>query len=202
MKKKFSRTLCLNANYIPFCVISAKKAFVKAIIAEDIYEIGVTIVENYDHPDAYLTSAYGKLEIPSIVRLNQFRHKKRKGVPFKKNNIFLRDKSSCQYCGEKIDPSNLTIDHVIPRREWKIKNMAGTPTNWENVVACCRRCNVKKGHRLLKDIPDMRLLNVPIKPGAEKYIPGITIGTRIPKQWVPYLEIVYKDLSLFKIEDF
>ena len=80
--------------------------------------------------------------------------------------------------------------------------MEGTPTTWENVVACCRKCNVKKGHKLLKDIGDMELLKTPIKPSSEKYIPGISLGTRIPQQWIPYVSIIYKDLSLFKIEDF
>ena len=55
-------------------------------------------------------------------------------------NVFLRDGFSCQYCGA---PNDLTFDHVIPRR-------AGGRTTWENVVAACSPCNLKKGGRMPK----------------------------------------------------
>lgn len=34
----------------------------------------------------------------------------------------------------------LTLDHVIPRSR-------GGKSSWENLVACCRRCNHSKGDR-------------------------------------------------------
>jgi len=59
-----------------------------------------------------------------------------------RNMIYKRDDYECQYCGTK---HNLTIDHVIPRS----KGGGGT---WDNLVACCTTCNVKKGNKSLKEL--------------------------------------------------
>jgi hypothetical protein len=58
-------------------------------------------------------------------------------------NIMLRDEDTCQYCGKH--SRELTLDHVIPRSR-------GGQSTWENLVACCRACNGRKGNRYLKDV--------------------------------------------------
>jgi 5-methylcytosine-specific restriction endonuclease McrA len=54
---------------------------------------------------------------------------------FTRFNVFLRDRFQCQYCGTHED---LTFDHVVPRH-------SGGATTWENVVAACSPCNLRKG---------------------------------------------------------
>ena len=49
--------------------------------------------------------------------------------------MFLRDRFSCQYCGDRED---LTFDHLLPRSR-------GGHTTWDNVVAACSPCNLRKG---------------------------------------------------------
>ena len=66
-------------------------------------------------------------------------------------NIMLRDEDTCQYCGKR--SRELTLDHVIPRSR-------GGQSTWENLVACCRACNGRKGNRYLKDV-GMHLLKQP-----------------------------------------
>lgn len=66
-------------------------------------------------------------------------------------NILLRDEETCQYCGKH--SRDLTLDHVIPRSR-------GGQSTWENLVACCRGCNGRKGNRYLKDV-GMHLLKQP-----------------------------------------
>ena len=73
-------------------------------------------------------------------------------------NILLRDEETCQYCGKH--SRDLTLDHVIPRSR-------GGQSTWENLVACCRACNGRKGNRLLKDV-GMRLIHQP-RPLAQEY---------------------------------
>jgi 5-methylcytosine-specific restriction endonuclease McrA len=46
------------------------------------------------------------------------------------------DRFNCQYCGS---PEDLTFDHIIPRSK-------GGQTTWENVVAACSPCNLRKGN--------------------------------------------------------
>ena len=66
-------------------------------------------------------------------------------------NILLRDEDTCQYCGKR--QRELTLDHIVPRSK-------GGQSTWENLVACCRACNGRKGNRLLKDA-GMRLIRQP-----------------------------------------
>jgi len=73
-------------------------------------------------------------------------------------NILLRDEETCQYCGKHL--RELTLDHVIPRSR-------GGQSTWENLVACCRACNGRKGSRLLKDV-GMVLLKQP-RPLENEY---------------------------------
>ena len=61
-------------------------------------------------------------------------------VPYSKRNIFVRDGYRCMYCGSK-DNGKLTVDHVIPQSK-------GGRSTFENCVAACRPCNLKKGHRI------------------------------------------------------
>ena len=70
-----------------------------------------------------------------------------------RNLIYKRDDYECQYCGTKKD---LTIDHSIPRSR-------GGDNSWENLVACCVSCNLKKGNKLLNET-EMKLRNVPKAP--------------------------------------
>lgn len=54
--------------------------------------------------------------------------------------ILLRDKHECAYCTKN---RGTTIDHIFPRAR-------GGQTTWMNCVAACRRCNERKGRKLLK----------------------------------------------------
>ena len=58
-------------------------------------------------------------------------------VAVTRRSVFVRDGHRCQYCGAQAE----NIDHVVPRSR-------GGTHSWENVVACCRRCNTRKEDRL------------------------------------------------------
>lgn len=73
--------------------------------------------------------------------------------------IYKRDDYECQYCGSKKD---LTIDHVIPRSK-------GGQDTWENLVACCTKCNLKKGDKILSET-SMKLKRSPEAPFNKVYL--------------------------------
>jgi len=57
----------------------------------------------------------------------------------KRKKIFERDNYICQYCGEKINPKNATLDHFIPQSQ-------GGEHTKENLRTCCLICNsIKSG---------------------------------------------------------
>jgi len=76
-----------------------------------------------------------------------------------RNLIYKRDDYECQYCGSKKD---LTMDHVIPRSK-------GGKDTWENLVACCTKCNLKKGDKFLSET-NMILNKIPEAPFSSVYL--------------------------------
>ena len=104
----------------------------------------------------YIQAVGFEMKAPRIVRLTRFDKMPMQTVRFNRRNVFARDEFTCQYCGKEEAGNKLSLDHVIPRSH-------GGPTNWENIVACCLRCNSRKGGRTPKQAR-MKLLNHPAKP--------------------------------------
>ena len=124
-----ARVLVLNASFEPINVCNERRAVVM------IFK-GVARME--EHNGHMLHSQKLALHAPSVIRLTEYRH-----IPFERRslsrkNILLRDHSCCQYCGKQFAPSELTLDHVVPRSR-------GGESAWDNLVACCKRCNHRKG---------------------------------------------------------
>ena len=70
-----------------------------------------------------------------------------------------------------------SIDHVVPRSR-------GGEHIWENVVAACRPCNVRKRDRLLHETT-MVLRHRPDAPRELTWV-VVAVGT-VPQHWEPYL---------------
>ena len=123
------------------------------------------------------------IRIPSVVVLKDY-VKPQKRVAFTRFNLFLRDNFCCQYCGAKGD---LTFDHVVPRA-------AGGVTSWENVVAACSPCNLRKGAKSLRQA-GLKLQTVPQAPdGATLH----NLGRKFPPHHLheSWLDFLYWDAEL------
>ncbi|MEO0487675.1 MAG: HNH endonuclease [Pseudomonadota bacterium] len=140
----------------------------------------VDIVAEYDE---CVRSPSTQIRIPSVVVLKDY-VKPQKRVAFTRFNLFLRDAFSCQYCGAKGD---LTFDHVVPRAR-------GGVTSWENVVAACGTCNLKKGSRSLRQV-GMSLRKPPRQPGAEELR---NLGRKFPPGYLheSWMDFLYWDSEL------
>jgi 5-methylcytosine-specific restriction endonuclease McrA len=143
----FSQVLLLNASFEPLNVINWKRAL-KLIFLEK--------VEVLEETDREVHSASDSLRVPAVVRLLRFVGFRKREIKFSRQNIYARDKLRCQYCGEKLRPSELTCDHVVPRSR-------GGSTTWANIVTCCRPCNRKKGGRTPAEA-GLKLLKKPMRP--------------------------------------
>ena len=140
--------LVLNADYTPLSYYPRSlwpwQTAVKAVFLER-----VDIVSSYDREVHSPTRA---MKIPSVIALRQY-VKPSEFPAFTRFNLFLRDRFACQYCGT---PKDLTFDHVIPRAY-------GGRTTWENVVAACAPCNLRKGGRTPAEA-HMNLHRQPVRP--------------------------------------
>jgi 5-methylcytosine-specific restriction endonuclease McrA len=138
------RVLVLNASYEPINVCTERRA-VKMIFK------GVARME--EHNGHLLHSAKLTMPAPSVIRLAEYRHIPHERRSLSRKNILLRDQFTCQYCGVVFQPADLTLDHIVPRS-------GGGNSTWENLVACCKRCNHKKGSHTLEE-SGMTLLKNP-----------------------------------------
>ena len=171
--------LVLNADYRPLSYYPLSlwpwQEAVKAAFLDR-----VSILAEYDE---VVRSPSLSMRIPSVVVLKDY-IKPRAQVAFTRFNLFLRDEFRCQYCGATGD---LTFDHVVPRAR-------GGVTSWENVVAACARCNLKKAARPLKH-SGLSLRRKPRRPGAEELR---NIGRKFPPGYLhdSWADFLYWDAEL------
>jgi 5-methylcytosine-specific restriction endonuclease McrA len=123
--------LVLNASYEPIHVASARRALTLVFK-------GAAVVEEVSA--CIIRTPKIALPLPSVIRLMKYRRMPRRNRAVSRKGILLRDRHTCQYCAAVLAPHNLTLDHVIPRSR-------SGPSTWENLVACCFRCNNRKGDR-------------------------------------------------------
>lgn len=138
------RVLVLNSTYEPINVCTTRRAIVLILKG---------LARTEERHEKLYHSARNSLHVPSVIRLTDYKH-----IPFERKslsrkNILLRDHYTCQYCSKVFNPADLTLDHVIPRSK-------GGSSNWDNLVACCKRCNNRKGNKLPDEV-GMKLLKRP-----------------------------------------
>ncbi len=136
--------LVLNASYEPINVCAARRALVLVLK-------GVAAAEEKGSHSVASTSM--RFQLPSVIRLLEYRRIPRQARSLSRKNILLRDRFTCQYCGVRAPTGELTMDHVVPRSR-------GGGSAWENLVACCIDCNNKKGSRT-PDEANMKLARPP-----------------------------------------
>jgi 5-methylcytosine-specific restriction endonuclease McrA len=146
-----SPALVLNADFRPLSYFPLSlwcwQDSVKAVFLDR-----VNIVSEYDR---VVRSPSFAMRLPSVISLKQYIPAVRRPA-FTRFNVFLRDRFSCQYCGGGATASELTFDHLVPRS-------LGGRTTWENVVAACADCNMRKSNRL-PGKARMHPIDPPIEP--------------------------------------
>jgi 5-methylcytosine-specific restriction endonuclease McrA len=162
--------LVLNQNYEPLNICSWQRA-----IALLYLEKAVVLA----HDSRTIKSPTTAIRLPAVVRLADQVRRPLPEVKLSRASVMARDHYTCQYCG--VHSKELTVDHVIPKEK-------GGGHVWDNVVACCARCNSKKGNRTVRDA-EMALLTSPRRP---RFIPYLSFSTFLwalrNEQWREYLE--------------
>jgi hypothetical protein len=185
---KHKKGLVLNADYTCIGLAGWEN------IATAIFKDQVDVVDFYSN-DKIICADGSHFPVAAVVACKQFKKHLNK-VPFSRKNIFIRDRLTCQYCGQRMHFSKLTFDHVHPRVEFRKrqkKKKGETPTTWENIVTCCHPCNHKKGPMTLEK-SGMTLIKQPKELHPHGYVKGIAPWTLLQKEWLPYLPVVYRDI--------
>ncbi|MGL5480224.1 MAG: HNH endonuclease [Clostridium sp.] len=86
------------------------------------------------------------------------------------------EQTRCFYCGKELKIKQRTIDHIIPLNR-------GGKTEYNNLIVCCKQCNIEKGDMTIKEY--------------RKYL---TKKEEFLKAINSQIEIQEKMLSIYKIE--
>ena len=177
-----SEVLVLNANYEPLNVCTLRRA------------LGLMLVGKADvlvQRDRDLPTAGGDVPAPSVLRMKYSVRRPMPQLRLSRHSILARDKFTCQYCGAK--GKEMTIDHVVPK--W-----AGGPHSWDNLVCCCRRCNLKKADKT----PAQAHMKLARRPKRPHFVPYLSLPTYLKAQgrtdWQDYLPI-YEEFALATVQE-
>lgn len=162
------RTLVLNAGYEPLAVVSFKRALVLVMNEK------ATVIERIEENPVW--GIGGSRDRPAVIVLTRYvRVPGARRVPVTRRGVLRRDGHRCGYCGK----AATTIDHVLPRSR-------GGADSWENLVACCLRCNNVKGDRTPQEMTwELRWLPQPPR-GTQWRVRGTE---RSEPAWEPYLSL-------------
>lgn len=128
-------TLILNADASPISLLPLSTITWEEAIRYLVSEKATTL-EWYDN--WIVRSERWSTRVPAVMMINEFQ-KKKTAIRFSKQNVFLRDEYSCQYCGCNVTRKTATLDHVLPQSH-------GGRSIWENCTTACNFCNSKKGN--------------------------------------------------------
>lgn len=157
--------LVLNATYEPLSVVSARRAICLVLLdkADIVADDGTQI-----HSERMSMSSPIVIRLRYVVKVPYHRN-----TAMSRRAVFARDNHKCGYCGNHAD----SIDHVLPRSR-------GGKNVWENVIAACRACNLRKRDRTPEEA-GMKLSSVPRAPREMSWI--VYAVPRVPDEWKPYL---------------
>lgn len=169
------KVLVLNKTFAPINVINVRDAIQKVYLgAAEIIEVSEKVFQMYDFNSwaemslikseleeidarSLIRSQSMVFEVPRVIRVLKYSRKFRGSVRLTRINVLKRDEFRCQYCGDKKNKEDLSIDHIIPSSK-------GGKTIWTNVVASCYHCNsVIKKDKKLEEV-GLSLLRKPNKP--------------------------------------
>lgn len=160
------RTLVLNAGYEPLAVVSFKRALALVLNKK------ATVLAGSG--DLIVHSADDEFVLPSVILLSRYvRIPMSRSIPVSRRGVLRRDGHRCAYCSKLAN----TIDHVQPKSR-------GGQDSWENLVACCLKCNNNKGHKTLGEIGwELR-----VKPRMPTGMAWTVRGAEhFDPEWDPYL---------------
>ncbi|MBN1788157.1 MAG: HNH endonuclease [Sedimentisphaerales bacterium] len=196
--------LVLNKYYMPLRIVNVKRALCmlcRELVEVISYEQGQYY--NYDfeswldisklrrsfepHEHDWIATVNFHIAVPRIVRLLFYDRLPRNDVKFNRRNIFARDANRCQYCGKKFPTSELSLDHIIPKK-------MGGKADWENLVCACTNCNAKKGGRTPKQA-GLTLIKPPKKPRHNPTV-HLHLSNERYHSWKQFLDHAYWSVEL------
>jgi len=154
--------LVLNSCGTVLTTVDWQRA-VTLLVTTDAKGIPLAVMHEAD-PEKAVHSPSTTVAFPRVIRMTRWVYVKYRdrshyhdGGVATRHGVLNRDKHTCVYCAAHAD----TVDHVFPESR-------GGRYSWENLAACCRPCNHRKGN-LTPEEAGMRLRWHPYRPDLTGY---------------------------------
>lgn len=162
-------TLVLSNAYEPVARVPWQRAVTL------IWEGKVEVIEEYE--SRTVRSVTLEFKVPSVIRFVNAIRRRKPAVKFSRENVYMRDHGTCQYCSKKVTRAEATYDHVLPRAQ-------GGQTTWANVVICCTPCNQRKGNKT----PEQARMHLKTQPAKPEYVASsmkltFLFDKNVPQSW-------------------
>lgn len=199
-----SHVLILNKHYMAIRITDARRAF--SLLARQLAEVIVCDAGQYSNYDFnswievsemhqqfnanahdWVRTVKFSIAVPRIIRLLFYDRLPKRKVTLNRRNVYARDDNKCQYCGKRKPTSELSLDHVVPRR-------LGGETTWQNLVCACVDCNVRKGGRTPVQAR-MKLITKPIQPKKTPVL-AFNFNQGRYRSWKQFLDHAYWSVEL------
>ena len=188
-----SRVLVLNRNWQAVNIVGVRRAF--SLLWQDHARVINTRDGDFSPLEAsewvmlskqadvsneedFIHTIRLKILIPKVLLLRSYDRLPVSETKFNRENVFIRDNYTCQYTGKRCKPSDLTMDHVIPRDR-------GGRTSWENIVTCRRDINSLKANRLPYEA-GLKLIRKPVPPKWRPFS-AVVASSTIDRDWRHFL---------------
>jgi len=152
----------LNYDYTPLNITSTRRGYVLVDKGK------AEIIKSAENP---IVAGYQTYVRPLIIRLLSYIRFNQRNLKVNRTRIYKRDNHECAYCGSK---KQLTLDHIIPKSR-------GGGNDWNNLVTCCFKCNLKKANKT----PEEAKMVLKVKPYAPTLI---SENGLLKKIWDDYQE--------------
>jgi len=101
-------------------------------------------------------TAHRDIRVPTVIVAVNYARVPKKRPKLSARNIRERDGNRCQYTGRLLQPTEGSLDHIVPRSR-------GGKDTWENLVWSAREVNQRKADRLPHEA-GLKLLTAPRAP--------------------------------------
>ena len=177
---KVMKTLLLDKVYRPIAFIGYRR------MARLVMTGKASVISQWNGVPFYKGQDY-----PAIIVLKRYIRKKPLLPRFNFRGVFRRDYYTCQYTGQSLPPSQLTVDHVIPRAK-------GGKSTWENCVTASLAVNAAKGNRTPEEA-GLKLLR-PAKAPPDSLALEFAMMQTVHPDWVGYFpDTVRRDEKLAQV---
>lgn len=126
---------------------------------------------------------YMNVNLPSVIILKKYVRRQPVRPKFNFRGVFKRDLFTCCYTGKPLPPSQLTVDHVIPKSR-------GGQSTWENCVTASLEINSAKGNKT-PDEAGLKLIKKPTAPSDSLALEYVIL-TKTHPDWALYFPDVVK----------